>query len=95
MKFAFLMMGEFDAMTDHVSMHAGEAQMIGVSGIEEAKAVAERLQKEGIDCIELCGAFGAAGAKEIVEVTGNTIPVGYAVHLPEQDEIYARVFPNG
>ena len=95
MKFAFLIMGDFDPETDHVSMHTGEAQMIGVSSVEEAKKVAERLLNEGIDCIELCGAFGETGAKEIVNATENKIPVGYAVHLPEQDEIYARVFPNG
>ena len=42
--------------------------------------------------IELCGAFGEAGAKAIIEVTDNQIPIGYITHLPEQDEVYAKAF---
>ncbi|MCB5406456.1 DUF6506 family protein [Thomasclavelia ramosa] len=47
---------------------------------------------EGVGCIELCGAFGKAGAKTIIEVTENKIPIGYVTHLPEQDEIYDLTF---
>ena len=50
------------------------------------------LVKEGVNCIELCGGFGSAGAKAIIEATGNEIPIGYITHLPEQDELYAQVF---
>lgn len=66
--------------------------MIGVSDMQEAAAAAKQLCEEGIDCIELCGAFGAEGAKQIIEITENRIPVGYVTHLPEQDEIYKAVF---
>ena len=59
---------------------------------QEAAAAAKQLCEEGIDCIELCGAFGAEGAKQIIEITENRIPVGYVTHLPEQDEIYKAVF---
>ena len=87
MKFAFLIMGNFD-----MTIHGGNAQMIGVSDMQEAAAAAKQLCEEGIDCIELCGAFGAEGAKQIIEITENRIPVGYVTHLPEQDEIYKAVF---
>ncbi|MDY4585617.1 MAG: DUF6506 family protein, partial [Oscillospiraceae bacterium] len=30
-----------------------------------------RLVKQGVDCIELCGAFGEDGAREIIAVTEN------------------------
>lgn len=92
MKFAFLIMGNFDMKMDRAAIHEGDAQMIGVSDMQEAVAVAKQLCEEGIDCIELCGAFGAEGAKQIIEITENRIPVGYVTHLPEQDEIYKAVF---
>lgn len=45
--------------------------------IEGACIVAKKLMEEGIDCMELCGAFGESGAKAIIEATGNTLPIGY------------------
>lgn len=51
----------------------------------------KKLYEEGIDCIELCGAFGEAGAKSIIDATENKIPVGYVTHLQEQDEIFAKM----
>ena len=92
MKFAFLIMGNFDMTMDRATIHGGTAQRIGVSDMQEAAAAAKQLCEEGIDCIELCGAFGAEGAKQIIEITENRIPVGYVTHLPEQDEIYKAVF---
>lgn len=92
MKFAFLIMGNFDMKMDRATIHGGDVQMIGVSDMQEAVAVAKQLREEGIECIELCGAFGAEGAKRIIEITENRIPVGYVTHLPEQDEIYKAVF---
>lgn len=56
--------------------------------------VAKKLKADGIDCIELCGAFGEAGAKAIIEATDNTLPIGYITHLPEQDEMYRIAFSN-
>lgn len=92
MKFAFLIMGDFDVEKDRASIHDGDARITGVSSIEEACAEAERLCREGVDCIELCGAFGEQGAKAVIDATGNSIPIGYVTHLPEQDEIYKKVF---
>lgn len=95
MKFAFLIMGDFQPETDKAAIHDGQVQIIGVASIEEACAVARRLQSEGIGCIELCGAFGAAGAKAIVKATENKLPIGYVTHLPEQEEVYRAAFPEG
>ena len=52
----------------------------------------KRLEEEGIDCIELCGAFREEGARAVIEATGNRIPVGYVTHLPEQDDVYRKAF---
>lgn len=94
MKFAFLIMGDFNCEIDKATIHNGRAQIVGVANIEEACIVAKKLQEEGIDCIELCGAFGEAGAKAIIEATENRLPIGYITHLPEQDDVYRIAFSN-
>lgn len=92
MKFAFLIMGDFCPSDDFAKIHNGDAEIIGVSSIDEAAQTACRLQKEGVDCIELCGAFGEDGARKIIKATGNKLPVGYVTHLPEQDGVYRKTF---
>ena len=95
MKFAYLIMDKiFDSKKDKASIHNGVSQIIGVSNIEEAIEVAKNLQKEGIDCIELCGGFGEEGAKKIIEATENKIAVGFVIHLKEQDDIYKILFSH-
>ena len=92
MKFAFLISGDFNSAADRAEIHNGEARIIGVSSIKEAAKIAKELYNDGIGCIELCGAFGEEGAREIIKATDNKIPVGYITHLPEQSEIYAAAF---
>lgn len=91
MKFAFLIMGDFDP-EDRAVIHNGGAQIVGVASLAEAVEAARQLQEQGVDCIELCGAFGPQGAREVVRATGNRLPVGYITHLPEQDDVYRAVF---
>lgn len=92
MKFAFLISGDFNSAADRAEIHNGEARIIGVSSIKEAAKIAKELYNDGIGCIELCGAFGEEGAREIIKATDNKIPVGYITHLSEQSEIYAAAF---
>ena len=95
MKFAFLIMDKtFDSKTDKAFIHNGTSQIIGVSNIEEACEIAKKLKNEGIDCIELCGAFKEEGARKIIEATENKIAVGFVVHLEEQNDIYKELFGN-
>lgn len=94
MRFAFILMGAFDAERDRAAIGGGAAEIAGVSNLEEACAAAKRLCASGVGCIELCGAFGPAGARAVIEATGNRIPVGYVTHLPEQDDLYAHAFPE-
>ena len=61
MRFAFLIMGKFDSREDQAVIHNGTARIIGVSDLEDAARTAKRLEEEGIDCIELCGAFRGRG----------------------------------
>ena len=98
MRFAFLIMGKFDSREDQAVIHNGTARIIGVSDLEDAARTAKRLEEEGIDCIELCGAFREEGARAVIVATGNRIPVGSVTHLPEQDDVYragSPLFLNG
>lgn len=93
MKFAFIIMDtNYAPEKDRAKIHNGAAQIIGVSDIDEACEAAQELYKSGIDCIELCGAFGETGAREIINATNNQIPIGYITHLPEQNELYEKAF---
>ena len=92
MKFAFLIMGNFDAARDWAVMCAGEVKMIGVPSIDAACEQAALLKDEGVGCIELCGAFGEQGARRVIAATGGSIPVGYVTHLPEQDALFRAAF---
>lgn len=92
MTFAYLVMGPFDSRTDRAAIHDSMIQVIGVADVQDAIAVAKELQEQGISCIELCGAFGPENAKKIIDATGNTIPIGFATHLPEQEALYQATF---
>ena len=74
MKFAFLIMGDFFPSDDFAKIHNGDAEIIGVSSIDEAAQSACRLQKEGVDCIELCGAFGEDGQEKSSKLQGINCP---------------------
>ena len=94
MKYAFLVMGDYDCRRDRAEIRNGSTRIVGVSSVEEACETARALQAEGVACIELCGAFGPDGARQVIEATGNRIPVGYVTHLPEQEAVYRAAFPN-
>ena len=92
MKYAFLVMGDYDCRRDRAEIRNGSTRIVGVSSVEEACETARALQAEGEACIELCGAFGETGARRVIDATGGTLPVGYVVHFPEQDGLFRAVF---
>lgn len=94
MKFAFLLMGGFDAKYDRTTLRDGAVQVIGVADLQQACSVARELYEDGIGCIELCGAFGEAGARAVIEATEQKVPVGFVTHFPEQDPLFKAAFPN-
>ena len=88
MKFAFLMLGDFDVRQDYAAIHGGDACIVGVADIEQACAAAQRLHHAGVGCIELCGAFGPEGARAVRQAAGESVAVGYVVHDPSQDPVF-------
>lgn len=49
---------------------------VGVPSVGEGPEVARRLVDEGVQLIELCGAFGPAGTAAIVEAVAGRVAVG-------------------
>ena len=82
----------FEPERDRAAILDGTAQIVGVPTVEQAARQAERLCREGVDCIELCGAFGEAGARAVIAATHNQVPVGFVTHLPEQEELFRTTF---
>ncbi len=89
-----MLMGEFDSTKDIVAFENSDVSMIGVRDIDDACKMAVKLVEDGVDCIELCGAFKEEGAKKIIKATGNKIPIAYVTHLKEQDEMFFKLFGN-
>ena len=49
---------------------------VGVPEVADGPEVARRLVDEGVQLIELCGAFGPAGTAAIVEAVGGKVAIG-------------------
>ena len=54
--------------------------------------MARELQADGVDAIEVCGAFGEEGAGKLAEATGSTISIGYVVNHPATAEAHKKLF---
>ena len=63
----------FDKQVEYFEGKYRDAPVIGVASIEDACMVAKKLKANGIDCIELCSAFGEAG--EFVKLTAHSTQV--------------------
>lgn len=92
MKFIYMIMGSFDSNIDRKAIGKNNnAEIIGVKNLEEAKEISKSLIGYA-DVIELCGAFGKEGAREIIDATDGKIPVGFVTHLDCQDDLFDALF---
>lgn len=94
-KFAFIMMGaDHDPKRDELCLEGEQVitYICGVRNFEEAKEKVMELKEKGVGALELCGAFGREKAKELIELTCNEVAIGYVVHEPEQDPLFAQFF---
>ena len=89
----FFLSSKNDSKKDRVSLRDGSMWMIGVRDMDDAIETARELLADGFAEIELCGGFHAEGAKKLIDATDNQIVFNYAVHLPEQDDLYYSLFP--
>lgn len=92
MKFVYMIMGPFDSKVDRKAIGKNDnAEIIGVKNLEEAKEISKSLIGYA-DVIELCGAFGKEGAREIIDATNGKISVGFVTHLDCQDDLFDELF---
>jgi predicted polyphosphate/ATP-dependent NAD kinase len=49
---------------------------VGIAALDDGPAVARRLVDDGVQLIELCGAFGPTGTAAVVQAVGGKVPVG-------------------
>ncbi len=94
-KYAFMIMGEnYNPQENTAYFTTGNlmTMIVTVRNMDEAFEKVQELLDEGVGALELCGAFGEEGAQKLIEFTGNKLPIGYVVHKPEQDELFAQFF---
>lgn len=94
-KFAFMLMGGHYIPEVHNATFETEKQVtyiVTVRNFDEACEKIRELKADGVGVVELCGAFGEAGAQKLIELTGHELPIGYIVHQPEQDELFDLFF---
>lgn len=64
--------------------------LVGIGHLEQAPAVAARLAADGVQLIELCGAFGPVGTAAVIEAVGGRVPVGAVGYGAEAiDQVHA------
>lgn len=64
-----------------IDMPRHKIWLIGVEEFEDGVTAAKKLvDQEGVNVIELCGAWGYAGAAKVKEVVGESVQVGVAIH---------------
>lgn len=64
----------------------------GVDSVDAGCKVAKKIVEEGCQLIELCGGFGADGAKKVIEATGGSVPVGFIGYFPGDEEKVKLLF---
>lgn len=57
-----------------------ELVTVGVPTAAVDDALVDELIADGVELIELCGAFGPAEAARVVEQVGGRVPVGYVTY---------------
>lgn len=94
-QYAFLLMGgHYDPLVHRSRLETDKdiVHLRTVRDFAEAKAAALELKSQGVGAIEVCGAFGPEKAGELAEITGKEVAIGYVVHDPELDGLFARFF---
>ncbi len=74
-----------------VATPTASVTVVLVKDFDDGANVAKSLVEEGIELIELCGAFGPASAAKIIEAVGGKIPVGVAHYGSESVPELARI----
>jgi hypothetical protein len=92
--YAFIVMApHYDASRDRAVIESPEFRttVVGVESLEEACEAASELASNGIQLIELCGAFDKESARAIANAIDGVVPVGFITFPSEQAEEVRRL----
>ena len=81
-------------ITLHAKIPSGHStfEMYSVHTTEQAGELAKKLFEQGIDCIELCGAFEESGKQQVVDAIDCSVPIGHVVYTHSEAEKHDRLF---
>lgn len=66
--------------------------LVGIGHVEQVVEVAHRLIADGVQLIELCGAFGPLWTARVLEATGGAVAVGAVNYGSEATEQLHAIF---
>lgn len=78
--------------SDLVGSAACELVCVGVPTTDDAPAAARRLLDEGVELIDLCGAFAGRGLADVVAAVDGRVPVGAVFYGGEAATGLHRLF---
>ena len=81
-----------DARWDRVGKAACELVCVGVASVDDAPAAARELIDDGVELIELCGAFGGPGLAAVLGAVAGRVPVGAVFYGGEAAAGLHRLF---
>ena len=70
----------------------GTLVCVGVPNIAAAPAAARKLVADGVELIEVCGAFGGAGLGSIISAVEGRVPVGAVFYGVDASAGLQRLF---
>lgn len=85
-RFGFIVRGAgLEPQQHRFEMESADFSMlaVGVTHVEDAPRVAQRMAADGIQLIELCGAFGPGGTAAVLNATAHRVPVGSVAYGAE------------
>ncbi|MEQ1536804.1 MAG: DUF6506 family protein [Burkholderiaceae bacterium] len=94
-KFAFIVKGEGYVPSQHSAEMSSDSFMTliyGVSNLDSAKKVSQKLVSEKIQLIELCGGFSLEEAEAIRQHIANAVPVGLVTYSKSEELELQRLF---
>jgi hypothetical protein len=72
----------------------GTLSCVGVATVAQASVAAHELINEGIELIELCGGFGAAGTAAVIAAAAGRVPVGAVFYGLDASAGLQRLFAS-
>jgi Family of unknown function (DUF6506) len=94
-KFAFIVKGEGYFPDEHsaeMSSNSFLTRIYGVSNLDSAMKVAQKLVFEGIQLIELCGGFSSVEAEAIRQHIAHAVPIGLVIYSKAEELELQRLF---